>query len=336
MKNTLKTTRIALAIAGLLIATQSCLNENSDFGARKPTSIESKVNSVSSKPKSISEYIIKQKFQRVNYDCGHTVLDMLGYDGHKMFAAEALFTHDIMSVPGAENITVPVDQEETLNYNIPHIWLISPKSSNNLLPQNHFTIRYKDKIYDPKLGTMGVKLYKEKYVEAVLQEFVIPVKQNETDKTEATKPKIDYLLEPEKAPLVIENEDYITFEYKGEDLLAYRGLSKTEARAFTIPLTADTYPREEGEDEFTIIVKHTTRPDEPTHDTIGFIGRRGNNRLLGSEGHHIGTVIKPNYDAGEGALENLLSGEYIILRVDGKKVKSTYNVFTYTFAFFHK
>ena len=31
------------------------------------------------------EFKIKPMLQRSNYDCGQTALDMLGYDGHRMF-----------------------------------------------------------------------------------------------------------------------------------------------------------------------------------------------------------------------------------------------------------
>lgn len=121
------------------------------------------------------EFEIKQQLQQDNYDCGHTCLDMLGYDGHRMFSGKMMNSTDMSSLPGARDVTVPVGQEESLDYSHPHVWTILPKPDFAAQTAMHFVIRYNNKIFCPSVGTMDSQEYKEKYVAFVLQQFLVPI-----------------------------------------------------------------------------------------------------------------------------------------------------------------
>jgi len=118
--------------------------------------------------------VIESKLQTSNFDCGQTCLDMLGYDGHNMFPKKEVSSSDLLSIPGAQEVTVPVGQEETLNYTYPHIWILLGK--DKVAGAQHWVIRHGNKIYCPTVGTMDFDEYKNKYVALILQEFVVPIK----------------------------------------------------------------------------------------------------------------------------------------------------------------
>ena len=120
------------------------------------------------------EIKIKLKIQSSNYACGQTCLDMLGYDGHKMFPGREVLSSDLRSIPGTREVTVPVGEEEKLDYSYPHIWILLGKGKEKVSP--HMVIRHKDMIYCPTLGKMDAHKYKAQYVAAVLQEFIVPFK----------------------------------------------------------------------------------------------------------------------------------------------------------------
>ncbi len=120
------------------------------------------------------ELRIKQKLQNSNFDCGQTCLDMLGYDGHELFPNQEVSSFDLRSIPGAQEVTVPAGQEETLDYTYPHIWILLGK--DKVAGAQHWIIRHGDNIYCPTVGTMDAKEYKKKYVAFILQEFVVPFK----------------------------------------------------------------------------------------------------------------------------------------------------------------
>jgi hypothetical protein len=122
------------------------------------------------------EIVITSKIQQSNFDCGQTVLDMLGYDGHKMFPNREISSGDLRSIPGAEEVTLPVGREEELDYTYPKVWIFIGKGK--VAGPNHWVIRHKEKIYCPSVGEMNAAEYKTKYVGFVLQEFDIPVKNN--------------------------------------------------------------------------------------------------------------------------------------------------------------
>ena len=121
-------------------------------------------------------YEIKQQLQRYNYDCGHTCLDMLGFDGHNMFNGREMTSEDMRSLPGTMEVTVPVGQEETIDYRIPHVWAILPKPEFAAGTSAHFVIRHRDNIYCPSVGIVDSNEYKQNYVAFVLQEFLVPPK----------------------------------------------------------------------------------------------------------------------------------------------------------------
>lgn len=118
------------------------------------------------------ELSVKQKFQKSNFDCGQTCLDMLGYDGHKMFPDHEIFSSDLRSIPGAQEIMIPVGHEETLDYSYPHIWILLGK--DRVEGARHWVIRHRDKIYCPTVGTMDSDEYKKKYIAFILQKFILP------------------------------------------------------------------------------------------------------------------------------------------------------------------
>ena len=120
------------------------------------------------------EFELKQLFQKSNYDCGHTCLEMLGYNGHEMFSGREMTSGDMRSIPGVREVTVPIGLEETLDYNLPHVWAILPKPRFATRTSGHFVIRYKEKIFCPRVGTVDSKEYKKKYVAFVMQEFLVP------------------------------------------------------------------------------------------------------------------------------------------------------------------
>ncbi len=129
-------------------------------------------------PKNPAETVmIIPKLQKTNYDCGQTCLDMLGYDGNKMFPGVEVSSSDLRSIPGAKDLTLPVGQEETLDYSYPHIWILLGK--DKVAGAQHWVIRHGDKIYCPTVGVMDSKEYKNRYVAFILQIFVVPFKGQE-------------------------------------------------------------------------------------------------------------------------------------------------------------
>lgn len=113
-------------------------------------------------------------YKQGNFICGQTCLDMLGYDGHNMFPKNEVSSSDLRSIPGAQEVTVPVGQEETLDYTYPHIWILLGK--DKVAGAQHWVIKHGSKIYCPTVGAMNSDEYKNKYVAFILQEFVIPFK----------------------------------------------------------------------------------------------------------------------------------------------------------------
>ena len=80
-------------------------------------------------------------------------------------------SEDLRSIHGVVEVTVPVGDEETLDYSQPHIWTVLPKKQGRC----HDVIRYGRTIYCPTLGiAMDADEYKQRYVAFVLQEFRIP------------------------------------------------------------------------------------------------------------------------------------------------------------------
>lgn len=120
------------------------------------------------------EFALIPQMQRYDYDCGHTVLDMLGYDGHNIFPKRAMKSSDWESIPGVVEVTVPVGLEEQLDYSVPVIWTFLPKAQFQSGTSMHDVIRFGDKIYCPSVGVMDAEEYKEKYIAFVLQEYIVP------------------------------------------------------------------------------------------------------------------------------------------------------------------
>ena len=192
------------------------------------------------------EFKIKPMLQRSNYDCGQTALDMLGYDGHRMFPNGEVSSSDLKSIQGAKEVTVPVGQEETLNYSTPHIWILLGK--DKVAGAQHWVIRHEDKIYCPTVGTMDAQEYKNRYVAFILQEFVVPFSgQKLTDIVEDTKPQmVETNPTPEKVDSPQREKRYELFgrsvEYIGERTLG-NGIRQFGVKYLDNP-TRDGWPKE--------------------------------------------------------------------------------------------
>lgn len=122
----------------------------------------------------IKELVITPKLQQGKFDCGQTVLDMLGYDGHGMFPTGEVTSDMLRSIPGTKELTLPVGREEEIDYNYPKVWSVLGKGV--VKGKMHWVIRHKETIYCPTRGVMSSKKFKKKYVAFILQEFEIPVK----------------------------------------------------------------------------------------------------------------------------------------------------------------
>jgi len=121
---------------------------------------------------------IKQKLLKPNTGTGQICLDMLGYDGQQLFPGKTLCSNELRTIPGIKEVTVPVGQEETLDYSNPHIWFVLGKKG-----EQYWTIRHKDKIYCPTAGTMNFQEYKKQFVAFVLQQFLLPFNGQELSET---------------------------------------------------------------------------------------------------------------------------------------------------------
>jgi hypothetical protein len=124
------------------------------------------------------EIIIFPQLQQKKYDCGQTVLDMLGYKGHEMYPNQEIESRQLRKLSGVKEVTLPVGREEELDYNDPKVWIILGKG--RVAGAQHWIIRHKNIIYCPTVGKMNALEYKSKYVSSVLQEFEIPVKGQQT------------------------------------------------------------------------------------------------------------------------------------------------------------
>ena len=270
-----------------------------------------------------AEYEINQKFQSSIFDCGQTTLDMLGYDGHAMFPGGEMTASDMRSIPGVREVTVPVGEEETLDYNIPHVWGIQPKPEIAAFMSGHFVIRYKNKIYCPSVGTMDAQEYKERYIAYVFQEWVIPVKNDSTKKDLQQ----NYLEQPEQAPLLIRNsrEYEIYEEPSGAKYLVYWDGYKEDKKKmpYLIRLTPDST---DSTRSFQLIFQLISIESNSMR-TIGTIGYNGDVVVTDINDRIIGRVVRPDYSQGIGALENLLSGDFVILGSEGRVYTS--NLFEY-------
>lgn len=150
------------------------------FGLGEKTTPEKQPDKprITSEGKSEGKIVISPKLQESNFDCGQTVLDMLGYKGHEMYPGHEISSSELRDIPGAREVTLPVGREEELDYNYPKVWIILGK--DKVAGANHWVIRHKGKIYCPTIGEMDAEEYKRRYVSFVLQEFEIPVEGQQT------------------------------------------------------------------------------------------------------------------------------------------------------------
>ena len=127
------------------------------------------------KNKPVGEDGIMFNYQEYDYDCGHTCLDMLGYDGHNMFPGKkGLERKELLTIDKVKNVFLSVDPKF---FNIPHMIIVE---SIYYPEQQHWVVGYKDKIYCPSIGIKPVKEY-SRYV-WFFDFFEIPLKVDQ-DKT---------------------------------------------------------------------------------------------------------------------------------------------------------
>ena len=123
------------------------------------------------------EIVIFPKRQESIFDCGQTVLDMLGYNGHEICPDHEISSRELLDIPGSR-IILPTDREGELDYNYPKVLIILRKGK--AAGAKHWVIRHKDKIYCPIDGVMEAEEYEKRCVSSVLQEFEIPVVGQQT------------------------------------------------------------------------------------------------------------------------------------------------------------
>lgn len=116
---------------------------------------------------------IKYQKQRFDYDCGHTCLDMLGYDGHGIFESpKGLSDEWIMAcIPNVQGVDPSLARND--NFESPHLLIIETRSGY------HCVLAYGDKIYCPQTGVWEASEFPSRLeTRAMLQ---IPfAKDNET------------------------------------------------------------------------------------------------------------------------------------------------------------
>jgi hypothetical protein len=125
---------------------------------------------------------ITPQFQQSDFDCGQTVLDMLGYKGHEMFPSDSVDISEIFSLPGCEYLGAQGD-EESIDNEYPVVWIFiarwiegkSEFSENAPLSALHWVIRYRDDVYCPRLGKVSAAYYKEKVVSQIGGIYRLPL-----------------------------------------------------------------------------------------------------------------------------------------------------------------
>jgi hypothetical protein len=111
------------------------------------------------KSKPVADKRIKYRRQKFDYDCGQTCLDMLGYNGYKIFPKPNGLTQDkVAEIFGhkSEEI-ISIEFSEQTYFDTPHFITVNTMAAWGW----HNVIGYKDQIYCPSLGIFKIQDYKK-------------------------------------------------------------------------------------------------------------------------------------------------------------------------------
>ena len=115
------------------------------------------------------DFEIVAQIQRGRKDCGHTCLDMLGFDGHGKLSTESSASpSDVVRITGAKEI---LPEDPHFHSATPYLFVIATPTSSTT---GHWIILYGDKIYCPSSGIWDAKRYIEEHVRSVLAIYEVP------------------------------------------------------------------------------------------------------------------------------------------------------------------
>ncbi len=109
-----------------------------------------------------SECELKYIPQQSDWDCGQTSLDMLGYDGHRMFPDVPLTYRQTESIKGVESVYADSYKDEKGYREGDVFFFDKPAMLDVVVPgltEGHFVVGYKDKVYCPSLGVFYANDY---------------------------------------------------------------------------------------------------------------------------------------------------------------------------------
>jgi len=122
------------------------------------------------KTKLVADSRIRYGKQQSDYDCGQTCLDMLGYDGHRMFPGKAVIEDKVAEIFGyARDQIRCIDFNEKTFFELPYFLTVMRGDQWGW----HAVIGFKDQIYCPSLGIFKIPDYK-KYIWNSTTGFPIP------------------------------------------------------------------------------------------------------------------------------------------------------------------
>ncbi|MBI2043921.1 hypothetical protein HYT24_00990 [Candidatus Pacearchaeota archaeon] len=117
---------------------------------------------------------IKFQLQRLDNDCGHACLDMLGYDGHGTFPPKVngngLQREELLSFPNVRR-TANIQLSSNPYLETPHMLIVGVIAKKGSAA-THWVIGYKDKIYCPSSGIWKTGKY-ESFLDNV-EAFNVP------------------------------------------------------------------------------------------------------------------------------------------------------------------
>jgi hypothetical protein len=113
------------------------------------------------------QYKIEYRKQLRNDDCGHTCLDMLGYDGHGMFK-DPVDPDSLKYMEGVREIAI----NDTSHSNMPRMILFYGKSVIRIY--RHWAIRYRGDVYCPLFGKIRFEDYEKAFIRNIEREFIVP------------------------------------------------------------------------------------------------------------------------------------------------------------------
>lgn len=129
---------------------------------------------LTSEERSGRKIVISSKLQEGDSDCVQTVLDMLGYNGHRTYPGREISLSELLDIPGAEEIIPLVGRQRKFDYSYPRVLIITWKHEPQvdevtgachfiLSGDAHCVIRHEDRVYCPAIGEMDAEEYEKKY-----------------------------------------------------------------------------------------------------------------------------------------------------------------------------